>query len=225
MYRKHSEFLLYWAPLLGFAPPVVNEKSVRKILIASGVDNGITMGIKHRNASPSRENGTAAPKFSRLRRHIRRRAGSERGSSLVEFAIVLPLLMLVTTGIFAFGFALNNYLELTNAVNIGAELLAVSRGNTDNPCQTAMDAVYNAAPNLAQGSLAFTFLFTPSTGGSSTSFTGGSTECSATGSTGASAYMQQGYSVEVVATYPCTLVGYGFNLGCSLTANVTEIVQ
>jgi Flp pilus assembly protein TadG len=136
--------------------------------------------------------------------------------------------MLVATGIFAFGIALNNYLELTNAVTIGAQLLAVSRGNTSNPCQTATNAIYNAAPYLQEGSLSFNYTFTPSTGGTSTSFAGNSNECSATGSSGATAYMLQGEQVAVTATYPCTLVGYGFNLsslGCTLTANVTEIIQ
>jgi hypothetical protein len=35
--------------------------------------------------------------------------------------------MLLTTGNFSFGFAPNNYLELTNAVTVGARDVAVSR--------------------------------------------------------------------------------------------------
>jgi len=183
------------------------------------------MRIKRRNASPPREDGKATSKFSRLRRRLRHRAASERGSSLVEFAIVLPLLMLVTTGIFAFGFALNNYLELTNAVNIGAQLLAVSRGDQSNPCTAAITALYNAAPNLTEGNLAFTFTFTSN--GTPTSYTTASA-CDKAAEEANSPIFAQGESVKLVATYPCTLVGYGFNfssLGCSLTANVTEIVQ
>jgi Flp pilus assembly protein TadG len=185
------------------------------------------MRITTCNATPYQA-GKAGAKLNRFRIRLLGRGRSEKGSSLVEFALVLPLLMLVATGIFAFGIALNNYLELTNAVTIGAQLLAVSRGNTSNPCQTATTAVYNAAPFLAEGKLSFNFTFTPSAGGTSTSFAGTSSECSATGSSGATAYMLQGEQVEVTATYPCTLVGYGFNLsslGCTLTANVTEIIQ
>ena len=183
------------------------------------------MRIKRRNASPPREDGKATSKFSRLRRRLRRRAGSERGSSLVEFAIVLPLLMLVTTGVFAFGFALNNYLELTNAVNTGAQLLSISRGVTTSPCTAAINAVYNAAPNLSEGNLAFTFTF--SNNGTNTTYTTAS-KCDAAATEAGSPIFAQGESVKLVATYPCTLVGYGFNfssLGCTLTANVTEIVQ
>lgn len=174
-------------------------------------------------AVPPRKNGNVAKTFTRFRLRLGRGAASERGGSLIEFALVLPLLMVVATGIFAFGIALNNYLELTNAVNIGAQLLAVSRGvTTPPPCTAALDALYNAAPYLAEGNLAVTFTFTNN--GTSNAYTTAA-QCDSAATETGSPIFSQGESVTLMATYPCTLVGYGFSFGCKLTANVTEIVQ
>lgn len=183
------------------------------------------MRITNCDSALPQENGKTAGKFRRLRRRIRRRAGSERGSALVEFALVLPMFMLVITATFAFGFALTKYMELTNAVNVGAQLLAISRGDNSNPCTAAANAVYNAAPNLVAGDLAFTFTFTNN--GTATQYTTAS-ECDTAAEETSSPIFAQGESVQLYATYPCSFVGYGFNfssLGCSMSAQVTEIVQ
>ena len=78
----------------------------------------------------------------------RLRSRNERGQSLVEFALCLPLLMLLVTGMITFGIALHDYLEMTDAVSVGARLVAISRGQTTDPCATSATAVYNAAPLL-----------------------------------------------------------------------------
>ena len=67
------------------------------------------------------------------------RAGArrERGQAILEFAFLLPVLMVVLLGMIVFGIALNNYLELTNGTTAGAQAVAVSRGQTTDPCQTA----------------------------------------------------------------------------------------
>ncbi len=49
-----------------------------------------------------------------------RAPGRARGQSLVEFALVLPSLLLVLFGIIQFGFIFNGYVTLTNAVRDGA---------------------------------------------------------------------------------------------------------
>ncbi len=46
----------------------------------------------------------------------------ERGAALVEFALVLPLLLVVTAGIVDFGFALQRYEVVNNAAIQGARL-------------------------------------------------------------------------------------------------------
>jgi|SRR4051812_45557666 Flp pilus assembly protein TadG len=49
---------------------------------------------------------------------------------MVEFALVLPLLMIVLFGIIQFGIAFKDYIELTDAVRAGARAAAVSRNDT-----------------------------------------------------------------------------------------------
>jgi Flp pilus assembly protein TadG len=49
------------------------------------------------------------------------------GQTLVEFALVLPLLALLLFGIIQFGIVFNNYVTLTDAVRAGARKAAVSR--------------------------------------------------------------------------------------------------
>ena len=49
------------------------------------------------------------------------------GQSLVEFALVLPILLALVMGIIQFGIILNGYLTITHAVREGARLAAVGR--------------------------------------------------------------------------------------------------
>jgi Flp pilus assembly protein TadG len=55
-------------------------------------------------------------------RTCRKRSGrwSEAGAELIEFAFVLPLLLLVIVGIFDFGFLFQRYEVVTNAAREGA---------------------------------------------------------------------------------------------------------
>jgi len=139
--------------------------------------------------------------------------GNERGQQLVEFSLVFPFLMLILTGQLAFGFALHNYVVLTNAVNVGTQLLAISRGQTTDPCATASGAVDSAAIGLTKASLSFTY----SINGSSYS----GTTC-----TSAVSSMVQGAAAQVTATYPCTLVIYSMSIpSCTLRSQTTEIIQ
>ena len=88
--------------------------------------------------------------------------GNKRGGSFVEFTLVMPVLLLTMTGMASFGFALHNDLMLTNAVNTGAQLLAISRGQTTDPCATAYTAIGGAAPSL-KTDLSLTFVINGST--------------------------------------------------------------
>jgi len=60
----------------------------------------------------------------RIRRH--RIIKSEKGASAVEFAIILPILIILVFGIVEFGIAYNNYIALTHAAREGARLAAVN---------------------------------------------------------------------------------------------------
>jgi Flp pilus assembly protein TadG len=63
---------------------------------------------------------------------------SERGQTMTEFAIVLPILCVLLFGIIQFGILYNNYVTVTDAARAGARKAAVSR-HTDpnNGCTTA----------------------------------------------------------------------------------------
>ena len=106
----------------------------------------------------------------------RRGKAGDEGGTLVETAVTLPILLLIITGIFAFGIALNNYLELTDAVGISARTLAISRGQTTDPCATVVSAFYKAAPTL-QDSQSYVLAFVLN----GTSYSG--TSCSSSSTT------------------------------------------
>lgn len=55
-------------------------------------------------------------------RRICKRLGGEQGTALLETALILPLLLLVSVGIFEFGRAFQTWQILTNAAREGARL-------------------------------------------------------------------------------------------------------
>jgi Flp pilus assembly protein TadG len=76
-----------------------------------------------------------------------KRLRDQRGQSLVEFALVLPLLSLLLFGIIQFGIVFNNYIDLTDAVRAGARKATVSRqtGDPSGPVGVTKAAVIKAA--------------------------------------------------------------------------------
>jgi Flp pilus assembly protein TadG len=55
------------------------------------------------------------------------RASSESGQTLVEFAVMLPVLCLLLFGIIQFGVVFHDYITVTDASRVGARKAAVSR--------------------------------------------------------------------------------------------------
>jgi len=53
------------------------------------------------------------------------RLRSAKGAELIEFALVLPVLLVVLGGILDMGFLFNNYAVITNAAREGARMAAV----------------------------------------------------------------------------------------------------
>lgn len=74
----------------------------------------------------------------RVRRN-RTEIRSERGQTMTEFAIVLPLLCMLLFGIIQFGILYNNYVTVTDAARAGARKAAVSRHGSPSTegCKTA----------------------------------------------------------------------------------------
>jgi len=74
----------------------------------------------------------------------------DRGAAAVEFALVLPILLLLVLGISQFGITFSQWLEMEHAAREGARWgsLGYPRGTTSND-QTIRGKVYAAAPGLS----------------------------------------------------------------------------
>jgi Flp pilus assembly protein TadG len=62
---------------------------------------------------------------------MRRRIRNQRGAALLEAAITIPIILLISVGIFEFGRAYQTWQVLTNAAREGARI-AIINGNTDD---------------------------------------------------------------------------------------------
>ncbi|TYP53769.1 TadE/TadG family type IV pilus assembly protein [Thermosediminibacter litoriperuensis] len=56
---------------------------------------------------------------------------NQRGQAVVEFALVLPVLVLILFGILEFGRIFHSYIVITNAAREGARLGAVGRSDSE----------------------------------------------------------------------------------------------
>jgi Flp pilus assembly protein TadG len=88
--------------------------------------------MDERAPSPRTRRNGPSRRFGGARRLVR----SERGTAVVEFALVAPLLFLIVFGIIEFGRILNAYNQLTQLAGQGARAATVSR----NPDGTAIAA-------------------------------------------------------------------------------------
>ena len=134
------------------------------------------------------------------------------GVSAIEFAIISPVLLTIVLGIFQFGLAMNQYLNLTNAVAQGALTLALSRGTT-TPYTSTTAAITAAAPNLAAAQTTITVRING---------------VACTNDATCSAALLAGQAALVRATYPCNLVVMGVNYapnGCTLSAQSAQMIQ
>jgi Flp pilus assembly protein TadG len=86
--------------------------------------------------------------MSRRRHTIR----NERGQTMVEFALVIPILCVVLFGILQFGALYNDYVTLTDATRVGARRAAVSRFES-SPSAAAETAMRKAASGLVASKL------------------------------------------------------------------------
>lgn len=93
--------------------------------------------------------------MGRLMHAVRRTRGSEQGQAAVEFALVLPILMLFLFGTIEFGNAFWTYQQVSAAASEGARKAAVSRSS---PTRTAdiQGAIQAASPSLKPAALTVT---------------------------------------------------------------------
>ena len=123
---------------------------------------------------------------------------NERGQTMVEFALALPLICILLFGVVQFGIVYNNYITLTDAVRAGARKAAVSRSAVD-PVGATKTAVVNSGSNISI----------------------------ANGDITVSSDWQPGHDVTVTAKYPYTidLLGVITVKTGQLTSTTTERVE
>lgn len=151
---------------------------------------------------------------------------SELGSSLVEFALVAPLVMVLLTGMFCMGIGINNYMVLTNAVGAGARALSLTRDQTtpalaaSDPCAYAAQVANQAATGLNTSSVKYSVTWTVA-GGSATTYS------SVTPTSGcAGTAFGQGDTVQLQGTYALPIAIYGWSRrSANLAAQTAELVQ
>lgn len=99
-------------------------------------------GVVNATSSPA---GPRSPLFPRtpFRRMLLRRLRSELGAAAVEFALVVPVLLVLLIGIIEFGRAYNAQIELSGAAREAARVMAVRNDPT-----AARAAARAAAPSL-----------------------------------------------------------------------------
>jgi Flp pilus assembly protein TadG len=121
----------------------------------------------------------------------------QKGQSLTEFALALPILVLLLFAVIQFGIVFNNYVTLTDATRAGARKAAVARQLT-NPQSAVVSAVRSSATDLNQSDLSVTVTST----------------------------FQPGADVTVTATYPYSirLLGLPVKSG-RLSSTTTERVE
>jgi Flp pilus assembly protein TadG len=125
-----------------------------------------------------------------------RRFRREDGQTLVEFAVVAPLLIILLFGIVQFGLVFHQYLGLTDAVRAGARQAVIA-----HDVASATAAVQNATGDLDQSKLSV--VVTPS-----------------------SSDWASGTDVTVTATYPYSIDILGVVVKSGrFTSTMTERVE
>lgn len=158
------------------------------------------------------------PSPSRYRRWALRRlfdiARQHSGVAMIEFALVLPLLTFAMFGIFAFGSALSNYVDLTEGVRATSRVLAQASAYPTQAYNNAQTYFAAATANLTQADLTLTI-------------TVNGTVCNSASACDAALAASTGDPVTVSATYSICIEAMGFNFlpSCSLTATTTQMIE
>lgn len=161
----------------------------------------------------------------------RRPGHREKGSSLIEFALVMTFLLVPTVvGLAEFATYLNNYLAMTDAVATGARTLAINRGITLNPCSlvgAAVTSAYQAAAieggtNPPAINFSVTINGNPAQTWNGSTYPGGCSNASPYA--GTPGELAQGTAVTVNAKFTPTLLFNVFPF-LQIQAQTTEIVQ
>jgi Flp pilus assembly protein TadG len=123
----------------------------------------------------------------------------DAGNSLIEFALVFPILLTVVTGIWQLGVFYSDMIAMTQGVTAGAQVLQSDRlSSNDDPCADTYSAVINAAPRLVASKVTVTISMNGNTAVTGNSCSGKQTQ------------LAMGGPVTVKVSYPYSISIYGF---------------
>lgn len=138
---------------------------------------------------------------------------------MVEFAIILPVLLILVTGIIQFGLLFNKYITLTDVVRNGARTLAIGRG-LSNPCDPAVLQMTKSGSAIGLTSAQVTPSFS-----SASDFCGtGTYSYGVSGNTGGNETLNS--QATVTATQPFTLSVFGMSvIQLNLSASASDGIE
>jgi len=158
--------------------------------------------------------------------------GEERGQSLVEFALILPILLILAMGIITFAIAFWNQLTLTSATSSAAQVAMVQRSTVAvDVCNPVNTALYNAGTGINNPNAATPLKFSIATAPANSTATPTplitNVAVKSSGVSACATLLTQGEIIQVSSTYGCNLNFFGFKLGstCTLNASTTEAVE
>jgi Flp pilus assembly protein TadG len=153
--------------------------------------------------------------------------GGEEGASLLEFAVTLPLFMIVLCGTASFSLGLYYLQQLGNATSTAAQLLGAEAGLLTDPCATVVSSVQASLPSVDSSKLSYSVTITDSGG---TAHNSTSTSC-----TSLAAYMSPNEPVTVTVTYayswlpipqfPTGFFHFSFNPTSNLVSSQTALAE
>lgn len=84
-----------------------------------------------------------------MRYLIKRIRNSQRGNALIEFALVIPILLILVMGIIEFGYIYNGYIIITGAAREGARVAVVGRpGEIEQKVNNHLAGSYISGPSV-----------------------------------------------------------------------------
>jgi Flp pilus assembly protein TadG len=165
----------------------------------------------NRAAAPGRGGVSSPPIGDRLCAFFR---SGDEGQSLIEFALVVPIMLLLLSGIMVFAFTMYDMILLQTAASQGVQVLALSQNvpGIADPCTSATTTI-GQATRLNSNLIGITFL----NGGTNGTVISAGSSCES---------ITKGTELTVTLTYPCSYaLIYKFNKSCQLTASESEPAQ
>lgn len=171
------------------------------------------------DATPQASGGAPRRGGRRMRDLLRR---GEDGQSLVEFALISPLLLTMMLGMYSLTMALYSYEQLSYSAFNAAQQVGAGRGLLTDPCATVATEVPAGLPTWTSTKFTYTLTITDSSG---TAHQYGPSGSSFTCTAGASE-MAQNEPIKVGVSYTYTWIpAYLLNLSGNLSTTETVLTD